>query len=103
MNPKSIITRILDILTALERAEEHAWLSAERENILREIGLVKSADGKATRTGVDFGAASFAALEKKLKPADKAAAKTWVAYWRVVTAMWAYVVAVGAVDKLSEE
>lgn len=98
MNPKSIIDKVLTTLTTLGDTELHAFVTSQREHVLREIGLARSAEGRAVDNGIDFGSASLAKLAAKLKPEGKDEAKAFVRDWSAFAGVWRYVSATGRRD-----
>jgi hypothetical protein len=96
MSPKSILSTTIANLRTLGNDSVATFVEAQREDILREIGIARSTEGEGTRSGISFGSVSLAKLSKRLAPKETAGAKEFKREWAQFTAQWAYVVALNA-------
>lgn len=93
MSPKSILAQVIANLRTLNNESVAVFVEANREDILREIGIARSTEGEGTKSGVSFGSVSLAKLAKRLAPSDKAELKEFKVQWSQFVGLWAYVVA----------
>lgn len=85
---KSQFDAAVSILTVLGETETSVYWTANRNQVLSAFGSVrtKSADGEATKGGVDFGSASLAKVLKHLSTPKREAALLSAA-WAMASAL----------------
>lgn len=85
---KSQFDSAVSILLVIGETETSAYWVANRQQVLSTFGSVrtKSAEGQATKTGVDFGAASLAKVLKHLSTPKREGALL-AAAWAMSSAM----------------
>ena len=85
---KSQFDSAVSILSVIGETETSAYWAANRQQVLSAFGSVrtKSAEGQATKTGVDFGSASLAKVLKHLSTPKREGALL-AAAWAMASAM----------------